>query len=88
VKSAVSSSAFLRCKSKVSANVTLGVAKGRSRVVAEAEKPAEKFDRWWPGVLADSEELILRDVLGEMAVVGVLNSKVFEEDVAAAKDEE
>jgi hypothetical protein len=30
----------------------------------------------------------LRDVLGEMAVVGVLNSKVFEEDVAAAKDEE
>jgi hypothetical protein len=39
---------------------------------------------WLGGVLADSEELILRDVLGEMAVVGVLNSEVFEEDVAAA----
>jgi hypothetical protein len=36
------------------------------------------------GVLADLEELILRDVLGEMAVVGVPNSGVFEEDVAAA----
>lgn len=46
VKSAVPSSAFLGCKSKVSANVTLGVAKGRSRVVAEAEKPAKKSDRW------------------------------------------
>jgi hypothetical protein len=46
VKSAVPSSAFLGCKSKVSANVTLGVAKGRSRVVAEAEKPAKKADKW------------------------------------------
>jgi hypothetical protein len=35
------------------------------------------------GVLADSEELILRDVLGEMAVVGVPNSGVFEEDIGA-----
>jgi hypothetical protein len=35
------------------------------------------------GILADSEELILRDVLGEMAVVGVPNSGVFEEDIGA-----
>jgi hypothetical protein len=37
---------------------------------------------WLGGVLADLEELILRDVLGEMVVVGVPNSGVFEEDVA------
>lgn len=42
---AAPSSAFLGCKSKVSANVTMGVAKGKSRVVAEAEK-APKVDRW------------------------------------------
>ncbi|KAG0558456.1 hypothetical protein KC19_10G029600 [Ceratodon purpureus] len=45
-KSSASSSAFLGCKSKVSANVTLGVAKGKSRVVAEAEKATKKVDRW------------------------------------------
>jgi hypothetical protein len=43
-KSASPNSAFLGCKSKASANVTLGVAKGRSRVVAEAEP--KKADRW------------------------------------------
>lgn len=43
-KSSVPSSAFLGCKSKVSANVTMGVAKGKSRVVAEAEP--KKTDRW------------------------------------------
>ena len=45
-KSSAPSSAFLGCKSKVSANVTLGVAKGKSRVVAEAEKATKKVDRW------------------------------------------
>jgi hypothetical protein len=48
-KSAVRSSAFLGSKSRVSANVTLGVANSKSRVVCEAEKtgePPKKVDRW------------------------------------------
>ena len=43
-KSGVPSSAFFGCKSNASANVTMGVAKGKSRVVAEAEP--KKVDRW------------------------------------------
>ncbi|KAG0592396.1 hypothetical protein M758_1G243200 [Ceratodon purpureus] len=35
------------------------------------------------GILAESEEAMLRDVLGEMAVAGVPNSGVFEEDRGA-----
>lgn len=44
-KSAVPSSAFLGCKSKVPASAALGLAKGKSRVVAEAES-SKKVDRW------------------------------------------
>lgn len=46
VKSTVPSSAFFGCKSKVSANGTLGIANGKSRVVAEAESSKTKVDRW------------------------------------------
>ena len=46
VKSAVPSSSILGSRSKVSVNVTLGIAKGKSRIVAEAEKPATKVDSW------------------------------------------
>jgi hypothetical protein len=45
-KSTLPNSAFLGCKNKVSANVALGVAKGKSRVVCEAEGEKKKVDRW------------------------------------------
>ncbi|KAG0566364.1 hypothetical protein M758_7G055700 [Ceratodon purpureus] len=50
--SAVSRSAFLGCKSKVSANVTLRVSKGKSRVVAEAE-PAKDLAEAAKGVVEE-----------------------------------
>ncbi|XP_024385321.1 ribulose bisphosphate carboxylase/oxygenase activase 2, chloroplastic [Physcomitrium patens] len=45
-KSTLPSSALFGCSSKVSVNVTLGVAKGKSRVVCEAEGEKKKVDRW------------------------------------------
>lgn len=47
-KSTLSSSALFGCKSNVAANVTLGVARGKSRVVAEAaaEGAPKKVDKW------------------------------------------
>lgn len=45
-KSTLPSSALFGCKSKGSASVSLGVAKGRGRVVAEAEGAPKKVDKW------------------------------------------
>ncbi|KAG0610311.1 hypothetical protein M758_7G055800 [Ceratodon purpureus] len=45
-KSTLPSSALFGCKSKASANVALGVAKCKGRVVAEAEGAPKKVDKW------------------------------------------
>jgi hypothetical protein len=57
IKSTLPSSAFLGCKSKLSTSATLGVAKGKSRVVAEAtEGDAKKKSDRWSGLGTDTSD--------------------------------